>query len=115
VVNGKQVQKVCKGCHTKNEAYAFIAKLPELSGENAVLVKTMAETMFFPESDHMKRRNQLGKPLDPNSLKEGRALMRRIIGQWGNKPLSQLKVEEVGKFLFALNRSGSYKQNFIKT
>jgi integrase len=31
----------------------------------------------------------------------------------GPGPLSQLKVEEVGKFLFALNRSGSYKQNFI--
>jgi integrase len=113
VVNGKQVQKVCKGCQTKNEAYTFIAKLPELSGGNAVLIKTVAETMFFPESDHMKRRIQLGKPLDPNSLEEGRAIMRRIIGQWGNKPLSQLKVEEVGKFLFALNRSGSYKQNFI--
>jgi integrase len=113
VADGKQVQKVCKGCQTKNEAYAFIAKLPELSGGNSVLVKTVTETMFFPESDHMKRRNQLGKPLDPNSLKEGRAIMRRIIEQWGNKPLSQLKVEEVGKFLFALNRSGSYKQNFI--
>jgi hypothetical protein len=69
--------------------------------------------MFFPESDHMKRRLQLGKPPDPNSLKEGRAIMRRIIEQWGNKPLSQLKVEEAGKFLFALNRSGTYKQNFI--
>jgi integrase len=113
VVNGKQVQKVCKGCQTKNEAFAFVAKLPDLSGGNAVLVKTVAETMFFPESDHMKRRIQLGKPLDDNSMKEGRAIMRRIIEQWGNKPLSQLKVEEVGKFLFALNRSGSYKQNFI--
>jgi hypothetical protein len=55
-VNGKQVQKVCKGCQTKNEAFAFTAKLPKLSGGDAVLVKTVAETMFFPESDHMKRR-----------------------------------------------------------
>jgi hypothetical protein len=72
VADGKQVQKVCKGCQTKNEAYAFVAKLPELSGGTAVLVKTVAETMFFPESKHMKRRIQLGKSLDLNSLKEGR-------------------------------------------
>jgi hypothetical protein len=39
--------------------------------------------------------------------------MRRIIGQWGDKPLSQLKVEEAGKFLFALDRSGRYKRSFI--
>jgi integrase len=113
VVNGKQMQKVCKGCQTKNEAYAFVSKLPDLSGGNSVLIKTVAETMFFPESDHMKRRIQLGKPLDPSSLKQGRAIMRRIIGQWGNKTLSRLKVEDVGKFLFALDRSGSYKQSFI--
>jgi hypothetical protein len=112
VVNGKQVQKVCKGCQTKNEAFAFVAKLPELSGGNSVLVKTIAETMFFPESDHMKRRIQLGKPLDPNSMEQGRAIMRKIIEQWGNKPLSLLKVEEVGNYLFSLNRSGSYKQSF---
>jgi hypothetical protein len=68
VVNGKQVQEVCKGCQTKNETYAFVAKLPELSGGNSVLVKTIAEPMFYPESDHMKRRIQLGKPREPNSL-----------------------------------------------
>jgi integrase len=113
VVKGKQVQKVCKGCQTKNEAYAFVSKLPELSGGNSVLVKTVAETMFFPDSDHMKRRIQLGKPLDPSSMKEGRAIMKRIIGQWGDKPLSRLKVEDVGKYLFALERSGSFKQNFV--
>jgi integrase len=113
VVNGKQVQKVCKGCQTKNEAFAFVSKLPELSGGNAVLVKTVAEHMFFPESDHMKRRIQLGKPLDPHTMEEGRAIMKKVIEQWGHKPLSQLKVEDVGNYLFALNRSGSYKRNFI--
>jgi aromatic ring-cleaving dioxygenase len=79
VVNGKQVQKVCKGCPTKNEAFTFVSKLPELSGGNSVLVKTVAETIFFPESDHMKRRVQLGKPLDAHSMAEGRAIMKNII------------------------------------
>jgi integrase len=113
VVNGKQVQKVCKGCQTKNEAFAFVAKLPKLSGGDAVLVKTVAETMFFPESDHMKRRVQLGKPLDPNSMQEGQAIMKKVIDQWGEKPLSGLTVKEVGKYLFDLKRSGSHKQDFI--
>jgi integrase len=113
VVNGKQVQKVCKGCQTKNEAFAFVSKLPKLSGGDAVLVKTVAEKMFYPGSDHMKRRVQLGKPLDPNSMQEGRAIMKKVIDQWGEKPLSSLTVKEVGKYLFDLKRSGSHKQDFI--
>jgi hypothetical protein len=113
VVNGKQAQKVCKGCQTRNEANAFAASLPALSGGNSVLIKTIAEKMVFPESDHMNRRIQLGKPLDPNTMQEGRAIMRKVIEQWGNKPLSRLTVEEVGKYLFALDRSGSYKRTFI--
>jgi integrase len=113
VLNGKQVQKVCKGCRTKNEAFVFAAKLPPLSGGNAVLIKTVAEKMFFPESGHMKRRVQLGKPLDPNSMQGGRIIMRKIMELWGDKPLSLLKVEDVGNYLFNLERSGSYKQIFI--
>jgi integrase len=113
VMSGKQVQKVCKGCQTKNEAFAFVAKLPELSGGNSVLVKTVAGTMFFPESDHMKRRVQLGKPLDPGSMEEGRAIMKRIVEQWGEKPIALLKVEDIVKYLFDLKRSGSYKRNLI--
>jgi integrase len=113
VADGKQVQKVCKDCQTKNEAFAFVAKLPKRSGGDAVLVKTVAEKMFFPESDHMKRRVQLGKPLDPCSMQEGRAIMKKVIDQWGEKTLSSLTVKEVGKYLFDLKRSGSHKQDFI--
>jgi integrase len=39
--------------------------------------------------------------------------LKRIIEQWGDKALSRLKVEDVGTYLFALKRSGSYKQNFF--
>jgi integrase len=113
VVNGKQVQKVCKGCQTKNEAFAFVNNLPKLSGKNAVLIKTIAGHMFVPGSDHMKRRIQLGKPLDPHTMAEGRTVMRKIISLWGDRTIAQLKVEDVGTYLFNLERSGSYKQNFI--
>jgi integrase len=113
VVDGRQIQKVCKGCRTKNEALDFVSRLPQLSGGDSVLVKTVAGTMFVPGSDHMNRRIQLGRPLDFHSMEEGRAVMRKIIEQWGDKPLSSLTVEEVGNYLFGLKRSGSYKQNFI--
>jgi integrase len=46
-------------------------------------------------------------------MEEGRAIIKKVIDQWGEKPLSSLTVEEVGKYLFALGRSGSYKQNFV--
>jgi hypothetical protein len=95
--NGKQVQRVYKGCRTKNEAFAFVSKLSALSGGNTVLIKTVAETMFFPESGHMKQCIRPDKPPEPNSLKEGRAIMRRIIEQRGNKLLSRLTVGEVRK------------------
>jgi hypothetical protein len=55
-VAGKQVQKSCKRCSTKAQAEAYISKLPRLSGQNAILVKTIAESMFIPGSDHMNRR-----------------------------------------------------------
>jgi hypothetical protein len=45
---GKQVQKSCKRCSTKAEAEAYIRKLSPLSGNNAILIKTIAESMYIP-------------------------------------------------------------------
>jgi integrase len=80
---------------------------------NNILVKTVAEKMYFPESDHMKRRIRSGKPLDAHSMKEGRTAMRTIIMLWEDKPIASLKVEEIVQYLSDCNRSGSYKSNFI--
>jgi integrase len=113
VVNGKQVQKVCKGCKTKNEAIAFVGKLPARSGENAVLIKTIAETMYLPGSEHMKRRIQLGRPLDDHTMLEARFKINIIIEKWGERTLESLTVEEVTKYLFSRERSGSWKQSFL--
>jgi integrase len=113
VLNGRQIQKSCKRCTTKAEAEAFIAKLPRLSGNNAVLVKTIAETMFIPGSEHMKRRIQLGRPLDRISLNEARNKIAKIIERWGDRTLESLTVEEVGNYLFSVERSGSWKILFL--
>ncbi|MDR0707503.1 MAG: hypothetical protein LBF60_06485 [Treponema sp.] len=61
----------------------------------------------------MNRCIQLGKPFDPNTMQEGRAIIRKVTEQWGNEPLSRLTVEEIGKYLFSLDRSGNYKRTFF--
>jgi integrase len=86
---------------------------PENVSGNNILVKTVAEKMYFPESDHMKRRIRSGKPLDAHSMNEGRTFMRTIIMLWGDKPIASLKAEEIVQYLSDRNRSGSYKRNFI--
>jgi integrase len=113
VVNGKQIQKSCKRCTTKAEAEAYIHKLPKRSGDNSVLVKTITETMFIPGSDHMKRRIQLGRPLELHTLNEARFKINIIIEKWGERTLESLTVEEVGNYLFTVKKSGSWKMAFI--
>jgi integrase len=113
VTQGKQIQKSCKRCVTKAEAEAFIQKLPRRSGNDAVLVKTVVATMFIPGSDHMKRRVQLGRPLDLRTMAEARHKMKIMLDVWGERTLESLTVEEVGNYLFALEKSGSWKIMFV--
>jgi integrase len=113
VVNGKQIQKSCKCCATKAEAEAYIRKLPRRSGQNAVLIKTVVESMFVPGSDHMKRRIQLGRPLEMHTMREARYKMKIILALWGEQTLESLTVEAVGNYLFSLEKSGSWKNLFV--
>jgi integrase len=61
----------------------------------------------------MKRRIQLGKPLDSHTLQEARFKIGLILKEWGNRTLESLTVKEVGNYLFATERSGSWKRQFI--
>jgi hypothetical protein len=81
----KLIRKKASGSYYRkgSEASAFVSTFSELSGGNTVLVKTIAEEMYFPESDHMKRRIRSGETLDAHSMAEGRAVMRSIVKQWG--------------------------------
>jgi hypothetical protein len=112
-VNGKQVQKSCKRCATKAEADAYIRKLPGRAEQSAVLIKTAVETMFIPGSNHMKRRIQLGRPLDLRTMAEARYKMKIMTALWGERSLESLTVEEVGNYLFSLDKSGSWKILFV--
>jgi hypothetical protein len=70
-------------CRNGSEASAVVSTRPGLSRGNAVPVKTIAETMYVPESDHMKRRIRSGRPLNAHSMAEGRAVMKSIVNRWG--------------------------------
>jgi integrase len=113
--DGRQIQKSCKGCNTKVEAIAYVNKLSPQTGEPGdVLVKAIAETMYIPGGQHMSRREQLGKPLTKSSMMEARVKIRLIIEEWGERTIQSLTVEEVGNYLFAKKKSGSWKRNFLK-
>jgi integrase len=51
--------------------------------------------------------------LTASTLADNRKKIDRIIGQWGDKPLAALTVEEVGNYLFSLKLSGSWKRHFL--
>ncbi len=55
-VTGKMYQRVCKGCKTQAEAYAFVSVLPSLFVEEKI---TIAEWMYVPGGPHLER---LAKP-----------------------------------------------------
>jgi hypothetical protein len=69
--------------------------------------------MFIPGNEHVKRRIQLGRPLEPTSMAEARSKIRRIIEQWGERTLESLTVEEVGNYLFSSDKSRSWKLLFL--
>lgn len=112
LLQGESIQKIT-GQYVR-ETEREERKLPQgqVIGNN-ILVKTVAEKMYFPESDHMKRRIRSGKPLDAHSMNEGRTFMRTIIILWGDEPIASLKAEEIIHYLSDRTRSGSYKSNFI--
>jgi integrase len=111
--NGKQVQKACKRCKSRKEAEDYIRSLSDAAGDNVVLIKGIAETMFLPNSDHMNRRNQLGRVLDRGTMLQARRYIKLIIDDWGDKTIVQIDPAKVVKFLFATKRSGSWKNRYI--
>jgi len=134
---GKQFQKSC-GTKVKNRQAAedYIRALPPpqraatalpvpASGDiytkptralnnPDLLVREIAETMFIPGSLHVSRRQQLKKSVSMEVLKAGRIFMEHIIKVWGDRMLRSLELDEVMNYLFAVKRSGSWKNQYIQ-
>ncbi|MDR0524992.1 MAG: site-specific integrase, partial [Spirochaetaceae bacterium] len=111
--NKKQVQKACKGCKTRKEAEDYIRSLSCADDSSpAVRVRDIAQNMFLPNSDHMDRRRQLGKPLDFGTMRQARHFAEAIIETWGDISIAQVDPAEITKFLFSVDRSGSWKNRY---
>ena len=110
--DGKQVQKVCKGCQNKAEAWAFVCALPPINREVAT-IREIAKDMFLPGSNHVKRRAAFGRGVLESTLKESRTYLEKIIEKWGSYDIRDVKVSDVGNYLLGVDRSGSWKKHYI--
>ena len=86
-VTGVMHQKVCKGCKTRVEAYAFVSTLPPLFVEEKITIAKIAEWMYIPGGQHMERMEKL--------------------------ELSKLTIPMIIDFLSEDYHSGSWKNNFL--
>lgn len=112
-VTGVMRQKVCKGCKTQAEAYAFISNLPPLFCDDKNTIAKIAEWMFVPGSQHLERMEKLGKRYTVETLKCKRVLLDVFVNKFGSLELSALTVPMVIDFLAEDSHSGSWKNNFL--
>ncbi|MDR0497189.1 MAG: site-specific integrase [Treponema sp.] len=83
------------------------------AGNNDILVKEIAEKMFISGSQHVRRRQQLKKSVSKEAISVGRVFMKHITAVWGERMLRSLELDEVMNYLFAVERSGSWKNQYI--
>jgi integrase len=97
---------------TRYKTASKIQHTPRLRNPD-ILIKDIAENMFLPGSLHMKRRQQLKKSISAEIVESGRNFIKQIINMWGNRMLRTLELEEVMSYLFSVDRSGSWKNQYI--
>lgn len=112
-VTGVMHQKVCKGCKTQAEAYAFVSALPPLFVEEKITIAKIAEWMYIPGGQHMERMEKLGRQYTIETLKGKRFLLRYFVKQFGNLELQELSIPKLIDFLAEDKHSGSWKNNFL--
>lgn len=110
VQTGKRIIRVCKNCTTRYAAELYVQALNEK--HNSKKIKDIAQSMFLPGSDHVKRRQQLGKTIKKETLKESRRFIEHIIDQFGQCDIMDLTPKMVVNYLFDVRRSASWKNQF---
>ena len=112
-LTGVMRQKVCKGCKTQAEAYAFVSALPPLFVEEKVTIGKIGKWMYIPGSTHLERMEKLGKQYTLETLKCKRGLLDIFLAKFGDMELKDLTVPMVIDFLTEDPHSGSWKNNFL--
>lgn len=110
--DGVQKQRVCKGCSNRSEAMAFVAKLPPLSSSGKT-VREIARDMYLPGSDHVRRREAMGKSVLPLTMRDARIYLEDIIERWGGFDIERVDVAAVAAYLLDVERSGSWKKRYV--
>lgn len=106
-------QKVCKGCKTQAEAYAFVSALPPLFAEEKITISSIGKCMYISGSSHLERMEKLGKQYTLETLKCKRGLLDIFLAKFGDMELKDLTVPMVIDFLTEDTHSGSWKNNFL--
>jgi integrase len=70
--------------------------------------------MYVPGSDHYKRRSELGKSTDIDTMKEARGLIKKIIADFGDTFIEDLTIILVTGMLLKMECSGSRKNRYIQ-
>lgn len=112
-VTGKQKNKVCKNCKTKQAAALYIAQLPKLNKHKSLIIKDFASDMFDENSDFMQLKNKLGKSYSNNTLHAYQVYLADFILNYGDYSLENLKVKDVIDFLYKKNKSAGYKNTYL--
>lgn len=112
-VTGIMRQKVCKGCKTQAEAYAYVSAQPSLFVEEKITIEKIARWMYIPGSSHMERMQKLGKTYTPETLRTKRFMLNIFVEWFGDRELSELTIPMVIDYLSEDKHSGSWKNNFL--
>ena len=110
--DGTQKQRVCKGCKNRAEAMAFVSNLPPLSSSGKT-IREIARDMYLPGSDHVRRREAMGKSVLPLTMRDARTYLDDIIERWGRFDIEHVDVAAVAAYLLDVERSGSWKQRYV--
>ena len=87
--------------------YTLPVKNPDM------LVEEIANYMFIPGSAHIQRRQQLNKSVTIEALSANRVFMKHIMAVWGKRMLRTLELDEIMSYLFLVDRSPSWKNQYI--
>lgn len=107
-IDGKRKSRACPGCTNRADAEAYVKSLPQQCSAGN-LIKDIARDMFLPGSDHVMRREKLGKQTSIDSLRDFRRYILYIIELWGDVEITKLTTKMIVSTLLTIERSSSWK------
>lgn len=116
-ITGIQHQKLIPNVSNQSEAYVYVSKLPDLTNQQRrITVNEIARKMFLPDSEHIRRLNQLGKKLTYRTLSNYRGYLKEVTKAFGNYFIEELTIPLVNGYLMNItDKSGSWKNSFLET